>query len=158
MSRQNISTSTIAGTIAFRNTSLANKFLLSAGYGPSRSPEEIAYKLNNYIASFGEAALESLAEIHPDRDVVLLSAPKPENKPAPQIENMNMCGGHNNYHNCNGGGCNCNKQSAPMHFNATGDETTALKSTNILDQKSIMMIGLFCITAISIVALTRKGA
>lgn len=155
MPKENIATSTIAGTIAFRNTDLANKFLLQAGYTPSRSPEEVAYKLNNYIAQFGEPALEALAEIHPDRDVVLLSAPKPENKPAPQIENMNMCGGHNNYHNCNGGACSCNRPKQ-NYFNATGDDSPALKSTNILDQKSIMMIGLFCITAISIVALTRK--
>lgn len=156
--RQNISTSTIAGTIAFRNTDLANKFLIKAGYGPSRGPEEIAYKLNNYIITHGEAALEGLAEIHPDRDQILATVKA--NEPAPQIQNMGVNGFHNcngGYNNCNGNmHCNCNKP-AQVHFNASGDDLPALKSTNILDQKSIMMIGLFCITAISIVALTRKG-
>lgn len=158
MPRQNIATSTIAGTIAFRNTDLANKFLIKAGYGPSRGAEEIAYKLNNYIITHGEAAIEGLAEIHPDREQILATVKA--NEPAPQIQNMGINGFHNfnggGYSNCNGGGCSCNKP-APMNFNASGDEAPALKSTNLLDQKSIMMIGLFCITAISIVALTRKG-
>ncbi len=159
MSRQNISTSTIAGTIAFRNTDLANKFLIQAGYGPSRTPEDIAYKLNNYIITHGDDAMPGLAEIHPDREQILSTIKKEkENEPAPQIQNMGINGFHNfngGYNNCNGG-CNCSKP-ASMNFNVTGDESPALKSTNLLDQKSIMMIGLFCITAISIVALTRKG-
>lgn len=153
MPRSNIATSTIAGTIAFRNTDKANKFLLLAGYGPSRNPEEIAYKLNDYIAKFGEEALAALAEIHPDRDVILPA--EKENIPAAQVVNMNMTGDNDNFHNCHGNHqCNCNKH---MNFNVSGDEVLALKTVNFLDQKSIMMIGLFCITAISIVALSRKG-
>ncbi len=156
MRRQTAPISTIAGRIAFGNTDLANKFLIQANYGPSRTPEEIAYKLNNYIVAYGDEALEGLAEIHPDREQILATVKK-ENEPAPQIQNMGINGFHNfngGYSNCSGG-CNCNKP-APQTFNASGDEPQ-LKSTNLLDQKSIMMIGLFCITAISIVALTRKG-
>jgi hypothetical protein len=158
MARKNIATSTIAGTIAFRNTDLANKFLIEAGFGPSRHPEEIAYKLNNYIINYGEAAIEGLAEIHPDRDQILATIKK-NNEPAEQTQNLGANGFDNfygNHFNCNGQNCNCKKNN-PANFNATGDEINSLKSINILDQKSIMMIGLFCITAISIVALTRKG-
>lgn len=162
MSRTNIATSTLAGTIAFRNTDLASKFLIQAGYGPSRSPEEVAYKLNNYIVQHGEAALDALAEIHPDRDVIASSIKA--NVPSTQIENMNA-NGNQGFHNCAGcsmhlncagnPNCNCNKNT--NNFNASGDEAPALRSANLLDQKSIMMIGLFCVTAISIIALTRKG-
>ena len=163
--RTNIATSTIAGTIAFRNTDLANKFLVQAGYGPSRNPEEIAYKLNKYIVTHGEAALEGLAEIHPDRDQII-STIKKTNEPAAQIQNMGINGFHNcsgysnmnGFMNCEGNpNCNCHKNSKPMHFNATGDEAPALKQFESMSPKCIMMIGLFCITAISIVALTRKG-
>lgn len=155
MSRtQNIGTSTIAGTIAYRNTELANKFLVAAGYGPSRGSEEIAYKLNAYIAKFGDEALAALKEIHPDRE--LLTPAVVANPVAAQNVNMNASG--DGFMNCSGCKGGCGLQQAPkQHFNVAGDEGEKLRSTNLIDTKSIMLVGIFCITAISIVAIARKG-
>lgn len=159
--RKDINTSTLAGTIAHRNTAVASKFLLAAGYEPSRSVEEIAFKLNDYISRHGEPALEALKEIHPDRE--LLTPVQKVNQVAPQMQNMNAGGDHDHF-NCAGNsrcwntpnGRVCTKGCGGGHHNADG-EGSERKSTNLIDQKSLMLIGMFCITAISIVALSRKG-
>lgn len=161
--RQDINTSTLAGTIAHRNTTVANKFLMAAGYGPSRSVEEMAYKLNDYIGRHGEPALDALKEIHPDRE--LLTPVQKVNQVAPQMQNMNASGDQDHF-NCIGSngrpmpckGNVCFKGcGGGVHHNADGEGIAEKRNANLMDQKSIILIGLFCITAISIVALSRRN-
>ncbi len=137
----------LAEVIAYRNPTVANKFLIHAGYGPSRDSKEMSYKLAKYIADNGEDCLPGLAEIHPDRDWIVPPQVK-QNQPATQNQNMNIDG----FDNCRGNGCSCKK-----YHNAAGDTAEAgnqLRSSNLFNNQT-MMLGIIALTAITVIALTR---
>ncbi len=155
---------TFAHTIAYRNPTLANKFCIEAGLGPCRTPDEIAYKLNRYIAQHGDPAVEALKEIHPDYELFKVEAPAPVmNQAAAQNRNMNACGSYHNccgmsangYSNCSGCGGACQNR----YMNASGNESNKVRPMGMVDSNQLITIaGIFSITALLIYAMSTMAA
>ncbi len=111
--------------MAANNSQELNSFLTGKGFAPARTVDDLAFKINHYITQGGDAALDELARLHPDRDLIMQN-----NMPAPQANNFLNATGNGGYHNCSGGGynscqggcssCGGAKAAPPRYSNAEG--------------------------------------
>lgn len=99
---------TLAETIAFRNKPEALSFLRSKGYEP-KNMIDVVDLLDYYILQHKDTAIAELAQIHPDREMII------ENNIVPKHNNANG----DEYNNCAGCGGKCGSK-APAFSNVDG--------------------------------------
>ena len=88
---------------------------------PINSIDDIAYHLQNMVASEGEPALKEILKIHPDRDVIIEHYQSTQKKEQPKAEVL--------FHD----GCGCDDCKKKAMKNATGDapKGVTLSQTNL---------------------------
>jgi hypothetical protein len=62
---------TLAETIAHRNPEVANELLIKNGYPHSPDRDVLAKNLNHFLLNQRDVALTKLAEIHPDKEIIM---------------------------------------------------------------------------------------
>lgn len=139
--------------IAYNNRPMAQKMLVKYGLKPAKSPMDMERKLISLTRDYKEEALRELANIHPDKELILKYADREEKK-------CGFCGcsgfdGDNTSSFCGCSGFdgetkkeNTNKSLEATPSNQTGN--TLLKSENL---GVVLVAGLLAVT---IVALSRK--
>lgn len=128
---------TLAETIAHRNPEVANELLIKNGYPHSPDRDVLAKNLNHFLLTQRDNALSKLANIHPDKAIIMSANGVDINEPyendnadgddnfdgggterraLPQNRNKNRC------KNCGGKHYGANGYSNCCGSNADGDE------------------------------------
>jgi hypothetical protein len=143
--------------IAYNNKPLAQKMLVKYGLRPAKSPIELERKLVSLTRDYKEEALRELANIHPDKDLILNFADRPELKSNKQSSFCGCSSGFDGEESSSFCGCS--------GFDGSKTETklTESKPTENLPAKNNLLsgenLGIILITglvAITIVALSKK--
>jgi hypothetical protein len=93
---------TFIDTVANRNFGQANAILVNNGIAAANGTDDLIRKLSILVLEQGDRALEQIAQIHPDRDLIM------NNIPSAQVANSNFNGGgFSNCSGCSGGYSNC---------------------------------------------------
>jgi hypothetical protein len=142
--------------IAYNNRPMAQKMLVKYGLKPAKSPMEMERKLISLTKDYQEEALKELANIHPDKELILKYADREKEE-----KKCGFCGcsgfdGEDNsssFCGCSGFDGENKKGTTNSSLEATPPTQTGnmlLKSENL---GVVLVAGLLAVT---IVALSRK--
>lgn len=136
--------------IAYNNRPMAQKMLVKYGLKSAKNPMEMERKLISLTRDYKEEFLKELANIHPDKDLILKYADKVEEK-----SNFCGCSGFDGEKTCSFCGCSSfdgttNNQKTPAESKPVESKNSLFKNENL---GVILVAGLLAIT---IVAIAKK--
>lgn len=135
----------IQEVIAYNNTPKAKALVIRYGYNPPRNYDELVETLFQFVRDYREEALAELANIHPDKNLILRYTQKQEDK------------------SNSDGGCNCkncksrysNFEMADNYLDFTGGKSGSSGSKNKLEEY-LPMIAIAGIFALAITSIGRS--
>jgi hypothetical protein len=135
--------------IAYNNRPMAQKMLVKYGLKTAKNPNEMERKLISLTRDYKEEFLKELANIHPDKELILKYADKKEEK-----SNFCGCSGFDgeksNFCGCSGFVGEKSTESKPTEPKSTESKNSVFKNENL---GIILVAGLLAIT---IVAIAKK--
>lgn len=141
--------------IAYNNRPLAQRMLVKYGMKPAKSPIELERKLVSLTRDYKEEALRELANIHPDKDLILNFADKPKLK-----KESNFCGcssGFDGEEKSNFCGCSgFDGSSNKVELKETTPIENKAPKNSIFSGENLGVILITGLVAITIVALSKK--
>lgn len=131
------------------------KMVVKYGLRPAKNKLDLFKKVNAIVAKYKADALKDIAEIHPDRELILWSVGYgTPATPPPVSENKSSAAGcgcsaaSGEYSNCGGCGCGCGcganavNKSTPMKFsNAEGDGANKDANMPLIIIGSLIAVG-----------------
>lgn len=178
---------TLAETIAHRNPEMANELLIKNGYPASRDQAELARRLNAFLLNKREHALKELANIHPDKALLISNFSGDDNADGNDDGHMdqgkhkglkkhpgrhhhhnadgnyhNCCGYHgaDGYSNCAGCGGSC---KAKNYHNADGGASKPSSAGSsqmpaLMNTQMLAIVGIIALASIALISLNRSKA
>lgn len=104
--------------VSLKNSGEANSLIQKWGLPPAKNPKDLADKMTYILRHKGEAFLNQLAMIHPDRALILGTG---------DASTSSACGCSSG---CDGGGCKCGGKCAGKS-SAEGDASAEPKDNSI---------------------------
>lgn len=140
--------------IACNNRPMAQKMLVKYGLKPAKSPVEMERKLIALTKDYREEALKELANIHPDKELILKYADREEKK-------SKFCG-CSGFDGSESSFCGCSGFDGTPTSNTTTNANTPAPSTLtpangvFLKNENLGVILIAGLLAVTIVALSKK--
>jgi hypothetical protein len=136
--------------IAYNNRPMAQKMLVKYGLKTAKNPMDMERKLVSLTRDYKEEFLKELANIHPDKELILKYADKKDEK-----SNFCGCSGFDGEKTCSFCGCSGfdgvkSTESKPTEPKPTESKNSVFKNENL---GIILVAGLLAIT---IVAIAKK--
>jgi len=136
--------------IAYNNRPMAQKMLVKYGLKTAKNPMDMERKLVSLTRDYKEEFLKELANIHPDKELILKYADRKEEK-----SNFCGCSGFDGEKTCSFCGCSGfdgvkSTESKPTEPKPTESKNSVFKNENL---GIILVAGLLAIT---IVAIAKK--
>ena len=143
------------------------------GYSKANSPSQLAHKLSAIVLNAGEPALKDIANIHPDKDLILAQcavAPEPvivtkeiiKEVPAPSKSSSQHdcgCGGHNSAegdtHDCGCGGHHSAEGHTHHHAKKYGYAEGGFAEAKPEENKYLKPVLLLSLTALVIAVIYK---